>query len=58
MPTLLLTIFLIQLSIHLINTIGASTINELVRPLPTVGPTSLPLFLESPARRNYLTNNP
>jgi hypothetical protein len=44
MPTLLLTIFLIQLSVHLINTIGASAINELVRPYPAVESTSLPLF--------------
>lgn len=31
MPSLLLIVFLLQLSIHLVNTIGAPVINELVR---------------------------
>jgi hypothetical protein len=30
MPSLLITVFVIQLVIHIINTIGASTINDLV----------------------------
>lgn len=37
MPTLILTIFLLQLIIHLVNTIGASSINELVR-FPSLSP--------------------
>lgn len=43
MPTILLTIFFVQLSIHLLNTIGASAINELLWTLYT----SLPLRLSS-----------
>jgi hypothetical protein len=31
MPSLLLTVFLLQLAIHLVNTFGASSINTLVR---------------------------
>jgi hypothetical protein len=38
MPSILLTVFILQLIIHIVNTIGASTINNLVRnaayPLP------------------------
>jgi hypothetical protein len=32
MPSLLITVFVIQLVIHLISTIGASTLNDLVFP--------------------------
>ena len=34
MPSLLLVVFTLQLLLHIINTVGANTINELVRPLP------------------------
>ena len=38
MPSILLPIFLLQLTIHLINTIGAAAINDLVRkgPAPSI----------------------
>jgi hypothetical protein len=32
MPSILLTVFILQLVIHIINTIGVSTINNLVTP--------------------------
>ena len=35
MPSLLVTVFILQLAIHLINTIGASSINDLVWPILT-----------------------
>ena len=38
MPSLLITVFIIQLVIHLINTVGAKTINEIVRPYPPTYP--------------------
>jgi hypothetical protein len=31
MPSLLLVMFMLQLFLHIINTVGATTINELVR---------------------------
>lgn len=31
MPTLLLVVFLVELAVHIFNTIGASSINNLVR---------------------------
>lgn len=31
MPSLLLVVFVLQLALHLINTVGASTVDELVR---------------------------
>jgi hypothetical protein len=39
MPSLLLVVFVLQLALHLINTVGASTVDELVRTFPyaTVG---------------------
>ncbi|ERF76151.1 hypothetical protein EPUS_01485 [Endocarpon pusillum Z07020] len=57
MPTLLLTIFLIQLSIHLINTIGASTLNELLWTLYTRAPlstTSQPMHEQTRLRREVV----
>jgi hypothetical protein len=32
MPSLLLVVFILQFLLHIINTVGASTVNELVRP--------------------------
>jgi hypothetical protein len=32
MPSILVTVFFLQLAIHLVNTIGVSTINTLVNP--------------------------
>jgi hypothetical protein len=34
MPSLLLVVFVLQLALHLINTVGASTVDELVRTFP------------------------
>jgi hypothetical protein len=34
MPSLLLVMFILQLSLHLINTVGVNTLNELVRRAP------------------------
>ena len=34
MPSLLIVVLVLQLAIHLINTVGAQAINDLVRPLP------------------------
>jgi hypothetical protein len=31
MPSLLLVVFILQLLLHIINTVGANTLNELVR---------------------------
>jgi hypothetical protein len=41
MPSLLVTVFILQLAIHLVNTIGASAVNTLVRqyPSPVAEPT-------------------
>lgn len=55
MPTLLLTIFLIQLSIHLINTIGASTINEVVRHFSLIPPTSSSPSYNPPSLTHTIT---
>jgi hypothetical protein len=35
MPSLLLIMFILQLFLHIINTVGATTIDELVRLLPS-----------------------
>jgi hypothetical protein len=35
MPSLLLVVFILQFLLHIINTVGASTVNELVRPALT-----------------------
>jgi hypothetical protein len=32
MPSLLLVVFILQLSLHIINTVGVNTLNELVQP--------------------------
>jgi len=32
MPSLLLVVFILQLLLHIINTVGANTVNELVSP--------------------------
>lgn len=32
MPSLLLIVFFVELAVHLVNTVGAATINDLVRP--------------------------
>lgn len=45
MPSLLLPIFLLQLIIHLLNTVGASTINDLVSTLQFLLLTLSPLCL-------------
>jgi hypothetical protein len=43
MPSLLVSVFVIQLVIYIINTIGASTINDLVfLPLPSINFTCIP----------------
>lgn len=34
MPSLLIVVLVLQLAIHLINTVGAQAINDLVSPLP------------------------
>jgi hypothetical protein len=37
MPSLLLVVFVLQFLLHIINTVGASTVNELVRlPAPVL----------------------
>lgn len=35
MPSLLLVVFILQLLLHIINTVGANTVNELVGPAST-----------------------
>jgi hypothetical protein len=35
MPSLLLVVFALQFLLHIINTVGANTVNELVSPAPT-----------------------
>ena len=46
MPSLLLVVFFLQLLIHLINTIGAPAINDLVKtPSPMIRPPLTSLFL-------------
>lgn len=34
MPSLLLVVFILQLLLHVINTVGKNTVNELVSPAP------------------------
>ena len=34
MPSLLLVVFILQFLLHIINTVGASTVNDLVSPAP------------------------
>ena len=59
MPSILVLVFVLQLAIHLVNTVGASTVNSIVRPSLLEFPsqqththTPLPSYMSSTAISN------
>lgn len=72
MPSLLITVFVLQLVIHLVNTVGATGINHVVRlnssprlcswsltdSVAAVGPVEQASYLDLPSSRGANTTSP